>query len=307
MASMLQHHALRVPLLAFFICLLAVPEGQAKYVVNGMSFHLGGERSRRLPFHSSGFGGLVGLRIDTAFPETFPDEVQRYEIYGRFGLPNVGGYFSMPTVAIVAGDTGFGMGNLELGAYYDLQLTKNQALVFSLGAALPTASGESRMPAAHALAALTRMTDSVLHLQDTLSARLSISSVTELQVTHKLGFFLRFDAGLDVPFDAGDKSPVNDGELFYLRLNAGLGINYSLLTLLTEFVNVGQLGKQSPDGAANKFAHEAVITLSALVPVPQEFGFVLVRPYLSTTVGIDDNVKNAIKAAFTFGLEVGFH
>ena len=300
-------NGIRVSLLALSICLLAVPDGRAEYVVNGMSAHLGGERPRRLPFHSSGFGGVVGLRIDTAFPEAFADEVMRYEIYGRFGLPDVGGYFSMPTVAIVAGDTGFAAGNLELGAYYDLQLSKAQALVFSLGAALPTATGKSRMPAAHTLAALSRMTDSVLHFQDTLSVRVAISSVTEFQLTSKLGLFLRFDAGLDTPFDAGDKSNVNNGELFILRLNAGLGINYSLLTLLTEFVNVGQLGNQAPDALGNKFAHEAVITLSALVPVPQEIGFVLVRPYLSTTLGIDDTVKSAIKAVFTFGMEVGFH
>ncbi len=156
-------------------------------------------------------------------------------IGGHYVAPGgVGGYVNIP-LSYVALETALGLvddselalGNIEAGAMYAKQVTRDVAIVVHGGLALPTADDDG-VGALQAYASVPRYGDLVQRIPNTTWLRLGVSPMGR---AGKL--FWRADLGADLAIDddnnAGDISPV-------MHLGLGAGLDLGTAQLLGELV-----------------------------------------------------------------------
>lgn len=211
-----------------------------------------------------------------------PDGIARLDHYGQFVAKNgLGGYAALPFSIVIDENSATGVGNLELGALYSVR--GKLPIVLRAGLVLDTASSSLDTRRANAGGALGRLSELPSVTSEQKWLRLGISPMWR----HR-AFYVRGDAGLDIPVSEGD--PGRPDAL--TRFNVGAGLIFSGIATTLELVTVGVLGEVN-DG--ERFVE--LLTFG----VRRSHG--TVRPFAALTTPLDDAIS-PLRAVLTFGVQI---
>ncbi len=238
---------------------------------------------------SVGGGDITYVALDD---EGLADDVTilRFQLGGRYvdQASRLGGYLNLPiTYASGDGESLTGIGNLEIGG---LMLPKigdgSMALVLHAGITLPIGSdGEDAF--ANLFGAVARPQDIYLALPEATTLRIGASPMWRSG-----NVFGRVDLGLDYNIDVGNTSEEADP---LVHINAGIGVDLGTAAVMGELSNVYIFSDDDDDDFSDRMIN--VFALSA------RFSTGKAMPYVSLTIPIDGDSREAIDLAFTAGVE----
>lgn len=201
----------------------------------------------------TGEGSYAELAAGTSFFEgDDPDFNTRVDLYGQYVTPSrAGGYAALPVSFLYNDDESeTAVGNLELGALYNLRASPRTAIALRAGVMLPTADDDPGGILLNYLTAYSRFTDVASTRVDRTFLRLAASP------THRAGgFFLRADLGLDLVVDepeGADSDPT-------LRVNLGAGFSNGAVAVMGELVSVGTTRESDPGD--ERFDHAVAVAV----------------------------------------------
>lgn len=205
----------------------------------------------------------------------------RLDLHGRYMSPmGVGGYLNFPLSLIDFDDQReFALGNLELGGLYALNTPASQ-IILRGGLVLPTADEEDAY--INIMTGLGRFSDYITAIPETTVLRLS-GSLTH----HMRDVFLRADVGLDVPVDSAREEQLDP----FVRLDLGVGLHTSSVTLTAEFAIVGTTESNEDNRFISNIAF-AVNGRSASI-----------QPYAAFVVPLEDEFSDVIDFVVIAGVQ----
>jgi len=203
---------------------------------------------------SSRFGLQIGFikAADVALSDGF---LMRFNPYGQYVFPGkpAGIYAQIPISHAFAfdGADSTGWGNLEMGGFF--MPTHSSELILRAGLVAATGS-DAGLDALTGLATTAeRLTDFVLVLPNSTTARLSASTVQQIGQA-----FFRADGGFDLVIDRPSVG-LNSSVLF--RANAAAGIRLPGVDLAFELANLVFVnGDVAGGGITDRFNHTAAIS-----------------------------------------------
>ena len=236
----------------------------------------------------------LGIDVGLSFLE-FPvyEAALRLELHGQYVTRSGFGIYGMVPLASSFGaaddaedpdppdllpNNATAFGNLEVGALYVVTKSRRFSMVFRGGLALPTASSGRDASATLYSATCPRLTDVAL-ASDAWYLRLSASPLIYFDKV-----FFRADIGLDIGFEGNGFD--NDE---YLRLNAGVGVDFGIVAPSLELVNLINFDR---DGDSS--THALAITF--------RFMGEALQPFLTVGAPIDsgDNVDLFLAGGIQF-------
>jgi len=164
-----------------------------------------------------------------------PDFNARLDLYGQYlTASGAGGYAALPVSLLVNNDENeTAVGNVELGALYNLRASPRTAVALRGGLALPTADEDLAGGAVNYLTAYSRFTDRVSIAANTTWLRLAASPM------YRHGqFFARVDMGLDLAVDEPEGVDIDP----LARLNLGVGFTNGAIAVMGELLSTGTTG-----------------------------------------------------------------
>jgi hypothetical protein len=181
----------------------------------------------------------------------------RFNPYGQVFMPNriaaVYGQLALSHLSSGDGESGTGVGNLELGGLF--LPYGDSRLILRAGLALPTASNDDLPDVlANFAAGNERLTDFVLIVPEYTTLRLSASTIQQMD-----NFFLRVDGGFDLVFSKPGGS--DDAPSVFFRANIAGGIRTSVVDIAVELVNLAFVDGEVDGGITQRFLHTAALSL----------------------------------------------
>ncbi len=217
----------------------------------------------------------LGVQTDFTHESGSEDMLPRTEIFGRYQFDrNIGIYGQFPIVHMMGGKTEneTAMGNLEMGAHLRLPLG-GAAVMFRLGACLPTSHIEDRNAEALMRNAWPRLTDFAQQIPEVTTLRASISPTAAAGA-----FFFRADVGVDLLLDADERD-----SMVLLRANVGVGAWIEKVAVTAEFVNLGNAEELTDDAFAHSLSvsvRHGVLYTAMTAPIDED------RLIYAWTVGV---------------------
>jgi hypothetical protein len=213
----------------------------------------------------------------------------RFDLHGQYVMNGGFGFYGAFPLAVADGDgdTGFGIGNVELGGIFLPRMTNPSfQLVLHGGVTLPTATTADDLDdlpdlAANLIGAEARMTDLVQVIPRGVTLRLGASPIFRSGQ-----LFGRIDGGLDLNLD-------NDGDDNadpLIRINLGGGYDFGAGALVAEMINVISTDSDAANQVLNAFSVGFRASTGSL------------RPYAGLTFPLDGDDFTS-DFAITGGLE----
>lgn len=187
----------------------------------------------------------VGTRIDLGFQS--------------FWRGDMGAYFQLPLTAVLADQSWFAVGNLELGGAMTMRLGPGR-LLFRLGVAFGTATEDEDVAVANSFNAHGRISDVALSTPGTTSPRASVSTFGARGV-----WLYRVDAGIDVPVHSGTR--VDPATLLRFNLGAGLEADDNTI-VMAELSNVVPLSDSASTMSSFALSARRTSGLMAGISIP---------------------------------------
>lgn len=235
------------------------------------------------------------LVIDAAFTEGAAEEGTtgaRYffqnDLYLQGVYKGIGGYVMLPFSASTGGgDTDLALGDLELGAVWDVPFPYLN-LTLRAGVGAPTASPDAQKQSTLGIGSWTRLSDLALTIPDVVSTRFSGA------IRLPAGLLsARADVGVDLLIPIGEGTNVSDFDSIF-RINIGLMALWKGFGGTIEYVAAARVtGSKLEFGDDVVFPHALVISLRA------ETKYLDI--YVAGTVPLTDGIARS-----TGGVTIGF-
>ncbi len=215
----------------------------------------------------------------SSFDGADPDFNIRFEAYYQYVTPSgTGGYVNLPISYLSDQDeSGTALGNVEIGALHNLELSPNTDFVLRGGITLPTAPSFQDDPidaVANIANATARITDFLNVIPETTALRLAVSPVYRGKQV-----FVRVDGGVDIVVDSSGDEDIDP----LVRLNLGVGVMAGKTAVAAEFATIGTTGD---DDGGDRFLHTIAITARRDLDSVQLFG-ALVIPVGTDAFNVD--------------------